>query len=67
MTFNSISSLTSQRELATLEMFACSITAFPVASLPSDSLLPLVIENRSDRGWHGQNPMASCHGVLKEM
>ena len=51
MTFNSISSFTSQRELATLGMFACSLTAFPVASLPSDSLPPIVIDNRSDRGF----------------
>ena len=49
MTFNSISSLTSQGELATLGVFACSFTAFPVVSLPSDSLLPIVIENQSDR------------------
>ena len=39
MTFNSSSSFSSQKELATLGMFACSLTAFPVASLPSDSLL----------------------------
>ncbi len=39
MTFNSSSSFTSQKELATLGIFACSLTAFPVASLPSDSLL----------------------------
>jgi hypothetical protein len=34
-----------------LGMFACSLTAFPVASLPSDSLPPIVIDNRSDRGF----------------
>ena len=50
MTFNSSGSFTSQRELATSGMFACSLTAFPVASLPSDSLTPMVIDNRSDRG-----------------
>ena len=60
MTFNSISSFTSQRELATLGMFTCSLTAFPVASLPSASLLPIVIENRSDRGF----PQPKPHGVL---
>ena len=60
MTFNSISSFTSQRELATLGMFTCSLTAFPVASLPSDSLLPIVIKNRSDQGF----PQPKPHGVL---
>ena len=56
MTFNSISSLTSQGELATLGMFACSLTAFPVARLPSDSLLPIVIENQSDREFPQPKP-----------
>lgn len=56
MTFNSISSFTRQRELATLGMFACSLTAFPVANLPSDSLLLIVIENRSDRGFPQPKP-----------
>jgi len=60
MTFQSISSLTNQRELATLGMFACSFATLPVASLPSESLLPLVIENRSDRGF----PQPKPHGVL---
>ena len=56
MTFNSIGSFTSQRELATSGMFACSLTAFPVASLPSDSLTPMVIDNRSDRGFLRPRP-----------
>ena len=59
MTFNS-SSFTSQRELTTLGMFTCSLTAFPVASLPSDSLPFIVIDNRSDRGF----PQPKPHGVL---
>ena len=42
MTFNSSGSFTSQRELTSLGMFACFLTAFPVASLPSDSLLSTV-------------------------
>ena len=42
MTFNSSSSFTSQREFTALGGFACSLTAFPVASLPSDSLLSTV-------------------------
>ena len=60
MTFQSISSLTSQRELATSGMFACSFTVLPVASLPSDWLLPIVIENQSERGF----PQPKPHGVL---
>jgi hypothetical protein len=59
MTFSSISSLPNQGELTTLGMFACSLSAFPVASLPSDSLLPSVIANRSDRTHRPPNPAAS--------
>jgi hypothetical protein len=60
MTFQSISGLTNRGELATSGMFACSFAALPVAGLPSDSLLPLVIENRSDRGF----PQPKPHEVL---
>jgi hypothetical protein len=56
MTFQSIGGLTSQGELAISGMFACSFTVLPVARLPSDWLLPIVIEDQSERGFPQPNP-----------
>jgi hypothetical protein len=44
-----------------LGMFACSMTAFPVASLPSDSLLsivwdPSVSQDSRRSGWQQKTP-----------